>query len=834
MLKLSAKLQILEMRRLFLLGLTLLVATGCAPKQPNAATVTPPSSANGPSSIVSCTTALVDSGQKGSSASVGRGAYSDVKIIPGTSSPAMAFTDVSAVSLKFNYWNGTQFVDEIIAGDGAATSLRLAFFSDGTPIVIWATGTNLKAAIRNGPMTGTSKGWSAGVIDTGIAPRAVDISINPLNQVAVAFLTDTAVSGRPKFLYCDAPCSSPSHFQTMSTNPYIENTNVVAAETNIGVAWCKVSPTTYFPAAAYAVTGSTHFSMCMNTLNNCLNGASWTNGAVVATGNTSTRLLIDATTVGDVPKVVSLGAAGVVPYRMGTSPCSSGVAAFTAGSAMGTATTGSQWMNFLKDASGKFHLMANESTTSVRYFNSTSTDPVLGWNAPGIVDTVTLPAASQGGADIDQTTSAIYVSYSQNSLPFDFKLARVNDFTQAASAATFTRFTPDLSGDMQIANVGAQLKQIAMATNAAKKPGIAYVDFSVGGAASAKLKFALNTSDGEVSHWTSFLVPGTLNPQFPSLVFDETSRPWIGYFDAALNRFFLTTNSLTDGSGTWSTYEFPVTPAGAPLALPAANNTAVALSTAAGVTNPVMFAIDTNAGSKGIRSAVLNKLTRSWNAPKVIDGLTTGALGAANLSADADSNGHVVVAYQDLTAARVKYSYSADAVTWTPANSISGVSQGQGVAIKLNPSTGKPAVSYFDQTNNAVYFNSCSGTPAACASGGWSPQQIEGAAGVSSLAASSAQLIASSVNFDASGSAFIFYPRGQLNDGNLVFSSNSSGAFNSSVAANGANANLPGSPALNFGIAGWGVAATSNNLGNFTAAYIGPGNRLYSSTCQEK
>jgi hypothetical protein len=161
----------------------------------------------------------------------------------------------------------------------------------------------------------------------------------------------------------------------------------------------------------------------------------------------------------------------------------------------------------------------------------------------------------------------------------------------------------------------------------------------------------------------------------------------------------------------------------------------------------------------------------------------------------------------------------------------SSVNQGPGATIRINPKTLMPAVGYYDQTNNALYYNPCSLTAAACASGGWNPQQVEGAAGVGGLTAAMGQLLAAALGFDANGFVYVFYPRGQANDGNLVMATNVLGSFVSEIASHGSNANLPGAPALNFAVAGWGVASTRNSAGFFTTAFVGPGNVLYSSSC---
>ncbi len=345
-----------------------------------------------------CTTQVVDTGQKGSVAAVARGNYSDTKNDSLTSYPATVFADQSALSIKLTYWNGSRFVREVVSGDGNGSFVRLAFLSTGIPIVLWTLGTNVKASIRSAPL-GTNGTWNSAIIDTGTAPRALEVSVNPLDQVSVVYISDTNVAGRPKFLYCDAPCGSPSNFQIMAPNSYIENTAVNAAETSVGTAWCKVSGSAYYPAAVYSVTGAVKYAVCRQTnLANCANSSNWTSSTVVSAGNLSSKLLIDSSVTGDVAKVITSGAGGITPYRMGALLCTSAPGAFSAGAAMGTSSSGTQWMSLMQDGSGKFHIVANEGTTSVKYFNSTSNDIISTWNAPGTVDTIALAAAHAGGA----------------------------------------------------------------------------------------------------------------------------------------------------------------------------------------------------------------------------------------------------------------------------------------------------------------------------------------------------------------------------------------------------------------------------------------------------
>ncbi len=811
--------------------LTLVLASlGCqTSSSPFGQTPAPAAAVAGTSSALSCTTTTVDVGQKNTTLAVARGTYSDTKVAPGTGNPATAFVDAGSTSLKFSFWNGVSFTTEPVSGDSSAAFIKLVFLSNGLPMIFWAQGASVKVAIRSAAVPGSGT-WTAGVIDTGVAPRAISASVNPLDQVAVVFATDIVTTGRMKFMYCDAPCTTASGFQTMTTTPFIENTALIPGVTSTGVAWCKASAASYFPAAVYSVTGVTRYAVCQSSLANCLTNTNWTLQTVVGTGNLASRLVIDPTITGDEAKVASLGAAGVTLFKMSGVACTAAPAAFTTGSTIGTASTGTQWLDLLKDSTaGKFHLVANESTTSVRYYNSATTDIVGAWNGAGVIETVTTPNLTGGGADVDSTTTGIYASYGTSSGSFDIRLGRVTSYSTASSAGVFTKYDIDRSGNMQL--TGSTMSNVATASTSGGRPAVAYNDFSIGTIAGARLKYALRNGPGATSAWSAQVIPDTLNPQFPSLAFDHLNRPWISYFDSGLNRYFVVTNSATDGSGSWTAYEFPAIAAGGAIALPAANNTAMAMSYSAGVASPVMLVIDTNAGSKGIKAAKLSAGTLTWGAVATIDALTVS--GASQISADYDTNGNIVVAYRDLGAAKTKYAASTDGTTWSTPLLISAVNQGVGNSIKINPATQRPAISYYDRPNNAVYYSACTATTlAGCNTTGWVTTLVDNVAGVSGVSSGNEQSLMTGLVFSQTGRAWISYVRGQASSGSLmVADNNGGGSFAISTLAAGANGGLTGTPPLNFGIAGWNVAASRNAAGQFTALYIGAGDWLSTTSC---
>lgn len=793
----------------------------------------------------SCISKVIDRGIKGTVAAVTRGAYADIKTIPGTDYSAVAYVDAGALSVKLNWDDGTDYNTEIVSGDGAAAWVRLALLSDKTPIVLWVSGTSLKAAIRSAPLTTTTATWTAGIIDTGTAPRAVEVAVNPLDEIGVTFLTDTATAGKAKFLWCAAPCTNPNSFKAMegtATTAVIENNTIGAAQTATGIAWCKVSSSVYYPAVVYtSATNTAKYAVCRNSnLNNCLTSTGWTLQNVQATASSvANSVYIDQTVVGDVPKVLSRLAGGVTTYLMSASTsCAAVPAAFTAGSTLtASSNTGTLWMKLLASPAGKFQLVANDSTTSVRYYTSQTTSFNGTWDTHGVIETTTLPAASSGGADIDSVSGGIYVGYGQNVANYDVRLSRIADYTLASSSGsqTYSNTSPDQTGGIQLIGASLQQMNISAAKTSAGKFGVAYVDFSVGAAANAKLKYAYRNAIDSSASWDVVQVPGTTNPQFPGLAFDNQNRPWISYFEANSNRFYLTRNSQSDGSGSWVTYAFPAIPAGAPVALPAANATQVAMVMVGSTYYPVMIVIDTNAGSKGVKAARFNPNTTAWSAVTSIDGMTLGALGASNLSSAWSATAGAAITYRENNVTRARYASTTDGLTWSGPYTVSSQNgSGAGADIALNPANSySPAISYYDRANNRVYVSTCSGTLTSCASGGWSSSIIDNTAGVSGLASAQEQVLGAPIGYTPQGKIYVGYVRGQANDGSFKLWHNFSGYTVPDSAMDGANGALVGLTALNFGISGMNGRGLINSDTGMTFFHIGPGNWLYTTGCGE-
>lgn len=788
----------------------------------------------------SCTTTVVDQGLKGAVTNTARGIYSDIKSVPGYG-PAVAYTDPSAVSVKFSYWNGTDFITEVVSGDGAGIYIQLAVLSTGRPFLFYSHGANLKAAMRTAPIgqTGT---WEASVIDVGTVVTGLSVSVSPTDQIGVHFLTAATTAGRPRFLYCPAGCSSLTQFQTMNTGVYIENTNTVANVRRTGTAWCNAGSGTYYPAVVY--TGNTNqirYAVCRRSnLSDCLSAANWDIQSVISNSSVSTQLYLDSSVVGDVPKVVALKAGvGIKTYLMnGSTSCASAPTTFAENTnTIGGTNSGSVRLNVAKDSAGKFHIVANESTTSLRYYNSTSTGFTGTWNTAGVIETVTLGNPSNGGMLIDEDTSTIYASYGQAAGYFDLKLGRINDYTVASNSATFSYFYPDLSGNILLSAANSQWRNIAVAKQSNGTIGAAYVDYSVGAVTNAKMKYAIRQGSTSSSEWTNVQLPGTNNPQYPSLAYDPNNRPWITYFDTANNRFFLAKSSNSSGSGSWTEYELPYAPSGAPIALPAANDTSVVIQRGSGSSfYVVVVLIDNNATTRGVKAIRFNPSNLTWSSVATLDALSTS--GAAHLSAGIDSNGHLFTTYYDITATRAKYNYSTDGLTWESSGvAYSGTARGMGLRTVLNPASQTPASTYYDRANNRLYLAYCTESVEDCYTAAWTEVLIENnTLGISGVTAAQEQVLSAELQFTPDGIAALAYSRGAASTGELMLAHNySNGAaaatFTTTPIYSGINGTLTGAAAFNFGLAAWGQASVLNNANSLTILHLGPGAWLYSTSC---
>ncbi len=815
-------------------------------------------------------TRVIDSGLKGNVAGVGRGLWSDTKIIPGTQSPATAYYDGSATggtaSIKMSYWDGIKFNVENVAADafvaaGSATWVKLAFLTVGAnagrPIVVWTTGgTTVKAAMRSAAFTSTGT-WSAAVIDTvtGALNRTASISVSPADHVSVAYLTNTSTAGRVRFIYCDAPCTSLSSFVTMTAPAdTVENTTQVAGLLGIDTAWCKFDSTTYYPAVVYHgnTSANVRYAVCANSnLTSCKTAAGWTASSIVANAApVHMQMYTNSSSVQDTVKVLVKPAAGTALTTYTSATGCNAPGAFTAGTnVVGATTAGTAWAKLLKDAGGLFHVVANDAATSVVYMNSNSANfQSTTWNAAGTVETVTLPAvgAGAGGADIANSYGMIYSSYGLNANPFNLNMGIVNDITIPSNnaAAVFYTVLPDTTGSINMPlAAGNKVRNVSVANTSDGRPGVAYVDFSAGALTGGRLKYAVRSGTTASSSWSISLVPNVTNPLFPSLAYDHSGLPWISFYDSNNFRYYLATNSSNDGSGTWTVYQAPIGAKIASGVAPATDDTALAMYYSGGVAQPVLIFINsTAAGGTGVRAIRLNPTTGQFGNLVTIDAL--GASFATRLSADFDVNGNMVVAYYDITTTTVKFNFSTNGgATWKPASTqltAAGVGR-EGLSLKLNPSNSRPAMSYYQMSTNSVFINQCTTALASCNSAGnWTQTaaQTGTAVGISTVTATThEQMLNTSLTFSASGVPFIAYTTGISPSGMnpaLALTDSATGftpTLPVALASSGTTASLLGASPLSSAQYGMNVSAIRNAQGQFISVHIGPNNWLFATSC---
>ena len=800
-------------------------------------------------------------------ATTARGSFSDIKNVPGTDHYASAYYNSSSLTIMISYWNGTTYSHEVVAGDTSAQFIRILFLSDRKPIVFWTNNsTTLKMASRSVAF-GQNGNWSLGILDsfTGGANRALEVSVSPNDKVALVYLsTNTTATSRPRFVYCNSSCSNVSNYVAMSSTENIETTaasNFTIGQVSTGVSWCGVDTNvdsvvdTYYPAVAYsAAANQNRFAVCnQSNLANCLTNTNWTKtNFEVATSNIASKLYIDPTVDNDTPKIVSLKTGtGLITYQ-GNTGCSS-VAAFTASNqTIGTSTSGNAWLEMLKSSNGRFNIVANEALTSFRYYNTTGTNFISSvanpsqWNSAGIFSTTTLSAAgaTTGGATILPTSGEIISTFYQAAVSFNLIAAVVQDPTIASNLAILSSSYINTRGSIQLN--ATPLRNISTSATDNGYPGIAYIDFSSGTSATGRLKYAYRNSLSKTASWNISLVPfvGTA-PMFPSLRYDNLNRPWISYFDsnAANSKFYLMTNSSFDGSGQWFVYQFPINSITGTFTLPATNDTAITMYTSGGVTYPVMAVIDNNNTPRAVKVSKINPSTGNWSTISTVYSLPA-INNASWLSLDSDTNGNIIIAFQDLSAPiGVNYSNSSDGgLTFTTPKRIhASIGDGQGLNIKINPANSKPAATYYDRASNSVYYTTCSETLANCAISGWSNTIVENAAATSTAytTATTDQLLSTALSFNSSGEAHLFYP---IAMGNVVGASSSGNLINVVIDSTlgqtkttylqGINASAINT--VNFGVTGHNVSSIETEAGELLTAFIGSGNTLSVRSCGEE
>lgn len=844
---------------------SMLLASGCN-KDATVSNLTPESGGTGgggggsTSSANSCsspTTSAIWKGERSTAATVGvRGAWSDIKVIPSSTNPGMVYIDAGCSCIKYTFWDGTDWNTEVISA-GSSTSftyIRLAYLSTGIPVVVWSNSTTtLQLAIRDSASLTSEGTWTITNLDTGgTAIRSIELKINPADQVAVLYARNTG--GTAHLVLCTSNCSSGANYSTPSSSLGTVGTN----SNTFGLGWCKAS-SGYYPVIALSGGTNTTFGVCRQaTLSTCLTGiASWAGGALqTLTGSganrVTTQLAIDDTTTDAPVRAVLNNGAAIAYYQSAFAGggCAAGTigAIASGGTISGTgATNGNAYLEIQAVSGGNYHLIANEGTTLVRYYNTTS-GSFTTWNAAGTVATATLAAAgvTRGGLAVDTTLSQAYTSFARTAagtpFPGNLMLGWVENTTVTSNNATAQFYETPVTFDGQIQTLTNQVPNISLAATSSGTPASAFVDYSSGSATVGVLKYAIRSGSTAATSWFVRTIPLVAQPQSVALAFDSNNKPWIGVFDQQSLRFLLVTNTETDGTGVWSTYYFPFRTAVTAATAPAFHSVSIAIDRSSTSIRPVMLVGVANHGTvanTGIWSARLNPTTGDWSNVTQIDS-TNLANSVSNLTSDYDTTGNIVVAYFDRSASnRIEYAQSIDGgATWsTPTNVTSLTGIGMGAKIKINPATTRPAITYYDRTNNRVYYSYCTTALASCTSlANWSYSYPENlTAGVSGLAATSDGLLGTGLSFTSTGIAYVTYPIGSGNSGLLAINNNSSGSFPlSTTLYAGKNANITANTAIsaiNFGQSGWNVDSVRTSTGSLHTLFTGPGNWLYATSC---
>jgi hypothetical protein len=222
--------------------------------------------------------------------------------------------------------------------------------------------------------------------------------------------------------------------------------------------------------------------------------------------------------------------------------------------------------------------------------------------------------------------------------------------------------------------------------------------------------------------------------------------------------------------------------------------------------------------------------TGDWTTVATVNGAS-----GSFLSMDFNTSGKMIAAYKD-SANTVKYFESTDGSTWSAAYAVAPATSGEGLTVKINPSTGKPAMAYFKAGVDVVQYASCSSAVGSCSSGGWTRTTVDSFAGTSTLATSNFQLLSTGLVFTSDGSPVLIYPRGRETTGSLMIARYSGGSFSVSTLVSGSNGTIigTGSPAaLNFGVAGWNAVAGLNSANDVTAVFINAGDWLSATSCSD-
>lgn len=839
-----------------------------------------PAPAPTPTSVVTNTcdspsTKIIDFGERSTTTTAGlRGAFSDTALQPTTNYPAFVFTDAGSLTLKFMSWNGSKYNLEIIAGGLTTSWVKIVYLSTGRPLVFWTNGaTGLYMATRASVDHSTSSTWTISTIENvaTVAARALEVSVNALDQVGLFYVNSTNTSAR--VVLCSTNCQTASNYSGMGVVTNAISLTASASNNSADIKWCNAGSGIYYPIVTYGGTVQSLIGRCaQSTLANCLTPGNWTTANITdgvnATGanQVMTKLHIGSGTGESFSVVARRSGSEIRAYRQNTGTCATGALSFNATSrqVVASATVGNSYGNLMRDSSNRWHLIANDGTTNMRYYNETTGVITSVWNA-GLLETTTLPAIAtmRGGAVVDEPSDQLLWTYGRSNAgtPTQTMSNVVLGFSNCPVAGTgcstttlgsaasaigysFGNIPLDVSGQIHLTT--AQLPNvISLQTTSTGVPAVAFIDFSNGSATTGRLKYRIQIANGATTSWLLSDIGSAVSPHNVSLAFDHLDRPWIAYYDANSLRYFLLTNSKTDGSAAWTQYQFPIALATA-ATLPASNNVALAMYENAGIKKPIMVVLNSGAATKVIRAARFEPSTETWSNNTLVDSSGTNNFG--RLSIDSDSLGNIVLAYNDTTNTSIKLTATSDGgATWlsspTVPSIISGVG-GQGVEVRINPQTNRPAISYYDRANNQVRYKYCTTALATCASSGnWTDLGtgiIDGFTGVLGLTALATDgLLSSSLTFTSEGYPWVVYSLGAGSvTGNLMFNftNNSSPNFGTSSILNlGYNSNSVApvaATAANFAVGGWSASsARSFVTGSLHAAYVGPGNYLYVTSC---
>lgn len=816
------------------------------------------------------TTKILDYGERSVAATAGvRGSFSDTAINPANGYPAFIYNDAGMVGLKFLYWDGSKYNLEIVSAGLTYNFVKLVYLSDGRPLIFWANGaTAVYMASRASADLATST-WTITAIENvaTMTTRAVEATVSPDNKVGVFYVNAAGTSAR--VILCSSNCESASNYSGMGVvGNFISNT-ASNSSNSADIKFCNAGSGVYYPYVVYPGTVNSMIARCtQSTLSSCLTPANWSTAAITdgtnATGANQFVAKLDIDIASAQPfNVVARRATGneLRAYTQNTGNCATGPLTFNATSrsiATG-ATLSNAFGSLARDPNNKWHLVVNEGTANIRYFNSSGTITTA-WNSVANVETTTIPAAgaTRGGLAVDTNSDQILLTYGRTATATPVQtlgnvvLAYSHCPTGATGCTSSTLTSPssatglvfgnmplDVTGQVQL--LTAQLPNtLSLATTSVGRPAVAYIDFSVGSNTTGRLKYKYRTGNLSSDSWTMIDIGTANSPHNVSLAFDHNDQPWIAYYDANTLRYFLLTNSQTDGSGVWAQYQFPVAAAAA-ATLPAVNNVALAMSYSAGVATPVVFISNSGAATRFIRAARFNPTTETWSNNTLLD---TGTNQFSKLSTDYNASGTIVLAYHDTTNTAVRYTQSVNGgASWTTATQIISGSMGMGLKVKLNPVSGQPALAFYERATNLVRYKSCTSALALCtSSANWvnlGNGIIESSAGVSGLTAAATDgLLNASLSFTVEGYPEVIYNNGAGNNGHLYYSSTSASSpfFTTptllSASSNAVETTPVAATAANFGIGGWSATSVRSMVtGSLFAAYIGPGNYLYLKSC---